>query len=186
MILSKEDGAYHLTIEIPTPIEFVLLQSDVPVKLLDVDKSTAVVSFSPCEPMVRPEKCKYPSTKHNITHQLSAERQPTVGHLSLSGAHQSRRFAPSHRRRTPRHVAGLRDAQFATESVAGASLHVASAVDAHARPCRRRHAALQYANAARCVQSRRNAQLAGPMCARTAAENPSRRGAVVGHSGSWA
>lgn len=52
MILSKEDGAYHLTIEIPTPIEFVLLQSDVPVKLLDVDKSTAVVSFSTCDPMV--------------------------------------------------------------------------------------------------------------------------------------
>lgn len=52
IILSKEDASYHLTIEIPSPIEFVLLQSDVPVKLLDVDKNTAVISFSICEPMV--------------------------------------------------------------------------------------------------------------------------------------
>lgn len=53
MVLSKDDASYHLTIEIPSPIEFVLLQSDVPIKLLDVDKNTAVVSFSTCEPMVR-------------------------------------------------------------------------------------------------------------------------------------
>lgn len=52
MILSNEDGSYHLSIEIPTPIEFVLLQSDVPVELLDVDKSTAVVSFSVCDATV--------------------------------------------------------------------------------------------------------------------------------------
>lgn len=53
MVLCKEDASYNLTIEIPSPIEFVLLQSDVPIKLLDVDKNTAVVSFSPCEPMVK-------------------------------------------------------------------------------------------------------------------------------------
>lgn len=52
MILSKNDASYHLTIEIPSPIEFVLLQSDVNVKLLDVDKNTAVISFSNCDPMV--------------------------------------------------------------------------------------------------------------------------------------
>lgn len=52
MVLTKEDASYILTIEIPSPIEFVLLQSDVPIKLLDVDKNTAVVSFSPCDPLV--------------------------------------------------------------------------------------------------------------------------------------
>lgn len=52
MILSKDDASYMLSIEIPAPIEFVLLQSDVPVKILDVDKNTAVVSFSACAPMV--------------------------------------------------------------------------------------------------------------------------------------
>lgn len=53
IILSKEDASYMLSIEIPAPIEFVLLQSDVPVKILDVDKNTAVVSFSACVPMVK-------------------------------------------------------------------------------------------------------------------------------------
>ncbi len=52
MILSKEDASYNLSIEIPAPIEFVLLQSDVPIKLLDIDKNTAVISFSKCSIMV--------------------------------------------------------------------------------------------------------------------------------------
>lgn len=52
MILSKDDASYNLSIEIPAPIEFVLLQSDVPVKLLDIDKNTAVISFSKCGVMV--------------------------------------------------------------------------------------------------------------------------------------
>lgn len=53
MILSKDDASYNLSIEIPAPIEFVLLQSDVPIKLLDVDKNTAVISFSKCGAMVQ-------------------------------------------------------------------------------------------------------------------------------------
>ncbi|XP_055316781.1 Bardet-Biedl syndrome 7 protein homolog [Sitodiplosis mosellana] len=48
--LSKEDASYSLTIEIPAPIEFVLLQSNAPVQLIDVEKSSAVVSFSRCDP----------------------------------------------------------------------------------------------------------------------------------------
>lgn len=52
MILSKDFASYNLSIEIPAPIEFVLLQSDVPIKLLDVDKNTAVISFSKCSVMV--------------------------------------------------------------------------------------------------------------------------------------
>lgn len=52
MVLEKGDASYNLSIEIPAPIEFVVLQSDVPIKLLDVDKNTAVISFSQCDPMV--------------------------------------------------------------------------------------------------------------------------------------
>lgn len=52
MFLVKEDASYNLSIEIPAPIEFVVLQSDVPIKLLDVDKNTAVISFSQCDAMV--------------------------------------------------------------------------------------------------------------------------------------
>lgn len=48
MILSQ-DASYLLSIEIPAPIEFVLLQCNAPITLLDVEKSTAVVSFSKCD-----------------------------------------------------------------------------------------------------------------------------------------
>lgn len=51
MVLSQ-DGSYTLSIELPAPIEFVLLQSDVPVELLDIDKNSAVVSLSKSDPMV--------------------------------------------------------------------------------------------------------------------------------------
>lgn len=43
------DAYYSLTIEISVPIEFVLLQCDVPIKLIDVKKSSAVMSFSKCD-----------------------------------------------------------------------------------------------------------------------------------------
>ncbi|XP_043223062.1 Bardet-Biedl syndrome 7 protein homolog isoform X2 [Amphibalanus amphitrite] len=49
MTLSKEDASYLLTIEVQTPIDNVLLQSDVPVDLLDVEKNSAVVSYSTCD-----------------------------------------------------------------------------------------------------------------------------------------
>lgn len=50
--LTKDDASYALTIEIPAPIEFVLLQCNAPVELIDVEKSSAVVSFSQCDPEV--------------------------------------------------------------------------------------------------------------------------------------
>lgn len=52
MILSKTDSSYILTLEAPTPIDNVFLQSDVPVDLLDVEKNSAVVSYSQAEPEV--------------------------------------------------------------------------------------------------------------------------------------
>lgn len=51
MVLSQ-DGTYTLSIEIPAPIEFVLLQADVAIELLDVDKNSAVVSQSKSDAMV--------------------------------------------------------------------------------------------------------------------------------------
>ncbi|XP_058832796.1 Bardet-Biedl syndrome 7 protein-like [Topomyia yanbarensis] len=51
MLLCQEDATYALTIEIPTPIEHVLLQCDAPINLIDVEKNSAVVSFSECDKM---------------------------------------------------------------------------------------------------------------------------------------
>ena len=45
-----------------TAIDHVLLQSDVPVDLLDVEKNSAVVSYSACDPEVIFEllDCRFP------------------------------------------------------------------------------------------------------------------------------
>ncbi|CAL9706501.1 unnamed protein product [Knipowitschia caucasica] len=47
--LSQEDASYSLSLEVQTAIDNLLLQSDVPIDLLDVDKNFAVVSFSECD-----------------------------------------------------------------------------------------------------------------------------------------
>uniref|UniRef100_T1IN54 Bardet-Biedl syndrome 7 protein homolog n=1 Tax=Strigamia maritima TaxID=126957 RepID=T1IN54_STRMM len=44
--LNRDDASYNLSLEVQTPIDSVLLQSDVPIDLLDVEKNSAVVSFS--------------------------------------------------------------------------------------------------------------------------------------------
>ncbi|XP_042902114.1 BBSome complex member BBS7 isoform X2 [Parasteatoda tepidariorum] len=48
--LSHEDASYLLTLEVQTPIDNVLIQSDVPVDLLDSERNSAVVSYSSCDP----------------------------------------------------------------------------------------------------------------------------------------
>jgi hypothetical protein len=40
-----------LSIEIPAPIEHILIQCDIPIEIQDVEKNTAVVSFSECDPL---------------------------------------------------------------------------------------------------------------------------------------
>jgi len=45
-VLSPDDASYHLSIETPTPIEHIVLQSNVPIDVLDGDKTTAVVSHT--------------------------------------------------------------------------------------------------------------------------------------------
>ncbi|KAG7264305.1 hypothetical protein CRUP_020991 [Coryphaenoides rupestris] len=47
--LSPDDASYSLTLEVQTAIDNLLLQSDVPIDLLDVEKNSAVVSFSECD-----------------------------------------------------------------------------------------------------------------------------------------
>ncbi|OWK06905.1 BBS7, partial [Cervus elaphus hippelaphus] len=47
--LNKDDASYSLILEVQTAIDNVLIQSDVPIDLLDVDKNSAVVSFSSCD-----------------------------------------------------------------------------------------------------------------------------------------
>ncbi|KAA8588617.1 hypothetical protein FQN60_009962 [Etheostoma spectabile] len=47
--LCQDDASYNLTLEVQTAIDNLLLQSDVPIDLLDVDKNSAVVSFSECD-----------------------------------------------------------------------------------------------------------------------------------------
>ncbi|XP_024919046.1 BBSome complex member BBS7 isoform X2 [Cynoglossus semilaevis] len=47
--LCQDDASYCLTLEVQTAIDNLLLQSDVPIDLLDVDKNSAVVSFSECD-----------------------------------------------------------------------------------------------------------------------------------------
>ena len=48
--LNQTDASYMLSLECQTAIDNVLLQSDVPVDLLDVEKNSAVVSYSSCSP----------------------------------------------------------------------------------------------------------------------------------------
>ena len=42
----------NLSLECQAPIDNVLLTSDVPIDLLDVEKNSAVVSYSTCDPEV--------------------------------------------------------------------------------------------------------------------------------------
>lgn len=47
--LNHEDASYLLTLEVQTAIDNVLIQSNVPVDLLDSERNSAVVSYSSCD-----------------------------------------------------------------------------------------------------------------------------------------
>lgn len=51
--LNRSDASYLLSVEVQTAVDNVLLQSDVPIDLLDVEKNSAVVSYSTCDPEVK-------------------------------------------------------------------------------------------------------------------------------------
>lgn len=50
MLINKGDASYTLSIELETSIDNVLLQSDTPIDLLDVESNSAVTSLSACDP----------------------------------------------------------------------------------------------------------------------------------------
>ncbi|XP_033106003.1 Bardet-Biedl syndrome 7 protein homolog isoform X2 [Anneissia japonica] len=47
--LNRDDASYNLSIEVQVAIDNVLLQSDVPIDLLDVERNSAVISYSACD-----------------------------------------------------------------------------------------------------------------------------------------
>ena len=50
LTLNQSDASYILSLECQTAIDNILLHSDVPVDLLDIEKNSAVVSYSTCKP----------------------------------------------------------------------------------------------------------------------------------------
>lgn len=56
MTLSSADASYTLSLECQAPIDNVLLTSDVPIDLLDVERNSAVVSYSACDSEVHRER----------------------------------------------------------------------------------------------------------------------------------
>ena len=50
--MNRDDATYNLALESEIPIEHVLLQCDVILDILDVEKNSAVMSFSDCDPKV--------------------------------------------------------------------------------------------------------------------------------------
>lgn len=112
MNLSKTDASYILTIEVPAPIDNILLQSEVPIDLLDVEKNSAVVSFSEADPKVR-----FGQHFHNSpnTFRNPSERQFPSGHIPVPNQHQQTRSQNTHNRRTIRNFASLHYATIAAQ-----------------------------------------------------------------------
>ncbi|XP_024081232.1 Bardet-Biedl syndrome 7 protein homolog [Cimex lectularius] len=78
MILVKEKSILQLTIETETPIDNVLLQSNVTINLLDVEQNSAVVSHSKCHKssgnkLLATYRCQVNTTKLSISLQCSSE-----------------------------------------------------------------------------------------------------------------
>ncbi|CAE1234860.1 BBS7 [Acanthosepion pharaonis] len=49
-VLNGDEACYLLSVELQSPIDNILIQSDVVIHMMDVDKNSAVVSFSACQP----------------------------------------------------------------------------------------------------------------------------------------
>lgn len=50
MSLNKEDASYTLLVELDRSIDNILIQSDTPIDMLDVEGNNAVMSRSSCDP----------------------------------------------------------------------------------------------------------------------------------------
>uniref|UniRef100_T1IBT8 Uncharacterized protein n=1 Tax=Rhodnius prolixus TaxID=13249 RepID=T1IBT8_RHOPR len=87
MTLIKDESLFQLTIEMETAIDNILLQSDVPIKLLDVEKNSAVVSLSGCEPnsgnkVVATYRCQVNTTKVSLIIELGTESGTLVVYVT--------------------------------------------------------------------------------------------------------
>ncbi|RZF38664.1 hypothetical protein LSTR_LSTR003470 [Laodelphax striatellus] len=83
MWLSKEDAIYQLNLEVQTAIDNVLLQSDVPVVLLDVEKNSAVVSYSSCDSssenkLLATYRCQMNTTRLELRFRTQEGQQGTL------------------------------------------------------------------------------------------------------------
>eukprot|EP00069_Balaena_mysticetus_P019254 bmy_02485T0 len=91
--LNKDDASYSLILEVQTAIDNVLIQSDVPIDLLDVDKNSAVVSFSSCDSEIRSIEGQYGTLQAYVTPRIQPKtcqvRQYLIKPLSL---HQRTHF----------------------------------------------------------------------------------------------
>ena len=50
LVISREDASYVLALETQVSLDVILLQSDVPIDIIDSEKSSAVMSTSECDP----------------------------------------------------------------------------------------------------------------------------------------
>ena len=56
-VLNQDEAWYTLSIELQVPIDTIMLQSNVPLDVQDVDKSSAVVSYTPPDTEVHCHDC---------------------------------------------------------------------------------------------------------------------------------
>uniref|UniRef100_A0A0K8T3A0 Uncharacterized protein n=4 Tax=Lygus hesperus TaxID=30085 RepID=A0A0K8T3A0_LYGHE len=84
LTLLRDESVFQLTIEAETAIDNVLLQSDVSIKLIDVEKNSAVVSHSYCDPqtdnkLLATYRCQVNTSKLSILMQFGRE----IGTLNI-------------------------------------------------------------------------------------------------------
>jgi hypothetical protein len=58
MVLLKEEACNLVSIEAPTSLEFVVLQSDVPIELVDMERYSENMSYGETDPLVA-AKCTF-------------------------------------------------------------------------------------------------------------------------------
>ncbi|XP_063232547.1 Bardet-Biedl syndrome 7 protein homolog isoform X2 [Bacillus rossius redtenbacheri] len=167
MTLVRQEACYRLLLEAETAIDNVLVQSEVPLHLLDVDKNSAVVSYSECDPAV--SQALNPDYS---TESCWQKRELRAGDVPLPGQHDAPGAEGAHGGGPARHAARLRHAPGAAQVLPAAPVPRPAAVPARPLPCRGRGQAVQRADAEGWLQPGGGAQLGVPVPARGAGEAP--------------
>ena len=105
-----------------TAIDHVLLQSDVPVDLLDVEKNSAVVSYSACDPEVFLGDSIAPIIIEEVLQfggRIVSEWKCPVGDVPMPGEHDAAGDQNQDDRGAVRNAAGVRHAAFAAQMLSG-------------------------------------------------------------------